>query len=216
MRVPLLGPDGAVPAPLPAVDWHASEAPLSLATYTAAALTSPMTGPQVSATVHLGEAMQPMTGSSSSTSNSMPGMDMGGTAQPSGGMPGMDGPMSMQFTVDGKTFPDTPTVEVNRADVVTLTFVNDGMLEHPMHVHGHAFTVLSTNGVPWRAGVLKDTVTVPPHGTVVVRFVADNPGVWMVHGHELHHAAAGMDFLLAYRGAPRLAQLGGSSGAVPE
>ncbi len=189
MRVPLLGPDGAVPAPLPAVDWHASEAPLSLATYTAAALTSPMTGPQVSATVHLGEAMQPMTGSSSSTSNSMPGMDMGGTAQPSGGMPGMD---------------------------VTLTFVNDGMLEHPMHVHGHAFTVLSTNGVPWRAGVLKDTVTVPPHGTVVVRFVADNPGVWMVHGHELHHAAAGMDFLLAYRGAPRLAQLGGSSGAVPE
>jgi hypothetical protein len=36
----------------------------------------------------------------------------------------------------------------------------------------------------------------PPHGTVVVRFVADNPGVWMVHCHQLHHPAGGMDFLV--------------------
>ena len=47
-------------------------------------------------------------------------------------------------------------------------------------------------------------------------FLADNPGVWMIHCHQLIHAAGGMMALLAYDGAPRLAQLGGTYGNNPD
>lgn len=215
VRVPLTSAGSGVPPTLPGADWHATDAPMALSSYVAAPLAAPMTGAPVSSTVHLGETM---TSSSSTISGmaGMPGMDMGGSSASGSATGDGMGMGSMQFTVDGKTFPDTPTVTVNPGDLVTMTFVNDGVTEHPMHVHGHAFTVVSTNGKPWSAGVMKDTVLVPPQGTVIVRFLADNPGVWMVHCHELHHAEAGMDFLIAYHGAPRLTQLGGPTGSTPE
>jgi FtsP/CotA-like multicopper oxidase with cupredoxin domain len=40
--------------------------------------------------------------------------------------------------------------------------------------------------------VKKDTVYVPPRGHVVLRFKADNEGIWMFHCHILWHQAAGM------------------------
>lgn len=44
-----------------------------------------------------------------------------------------------------------------------------------------------------RAGPLKkDTVNVPKKGYVVLRFQADNPGIWMFHCHVLFHMASGM------------------------
>jgi FtsP/CotA-like multicopper oxidase with cupredoxin domain len=54
-----------------------------------------------------------------------------------------------------------------------------------MHLHGHFFEVGQT-------GVRKDTLIVPSHGLVSVRFVADNPGDWMHHCHNIYHAEAGM------------------------
>jgi len=66
------------------------------------------------------------------------------------------------------------------------------------------------------APLYQDTVMVLPDKTTTVAFTADNPGVWMLHCHELHHAAAGMDTLLRYQGSPHLAQLGGATGNNPE
>jgi FtsP/CotA-like multicopper oxidase with cupredoxin domain len=134
------------------------------------------------------------------------------------GMSGMGGSAmgGITYTINGKAFPDTENLQVNRGDTVILTFVNQGKFVHPMHLHGHAFTPLSMNGQPWASGMLKDTVSVPPSATVVVRFTADNPGVWMIHCHELHHAAGGMDTLLVYQGVPRLANLSGPGQPAPE
>nr|MBA2682150.1 multicopper oxidase family protein [Ktedonobacteraceae bacterium] len=53
------------------------------------------------------------------------------------------------FTLDGKAFPNTPTLLVKTGQLVRLRFVNDAIGGlHPMHLHGHTFTVLTKNGHP--------------------------------------------------------------------
>ena len=88
-----------------------------------------------------------------------------------------------------------------------------------MHLHGGAFQILAQNGQPVAGLQVKDTVLVDPGQSITIGFRADNPGWWMLHVlhcHELHHAAGGLDTLLHYSGVGRLANLGGSYGNSPE
>ena len=73
-----------------------------------------------------------------------------------------------------------------------LAILNRTAFSHPIHLHGHAFRVLARDGReepgrPWR-----DTVLVAPGERVEVAFVADNPGLWMLHCHVLEHQGSGM------------------------
>lgn len=105
------------------------------------------------------------------------------------------------YTVNGRVFPHIDPVEVREGDVVKLTVVNRGFDVHPMHVHGHHVLVLSRDGVPATGTPLwLDTVDVRPGEVWEVALVADNPGIWMDHCHDLSHAAAGMMMTLAYEG----------------
>lgn len=140
---------------------------------------------------------------------------MSAMPNPRFGMPGMAG-MGTQYLINGVSFPNTQQLEVARGDLVSLTIVNRGRLEHPMHLHGGAFQVLAFNGQPVAGQLVKDTVLVDPGESITIGFRADNPGWWMLHCHELHHAAGGMDTLLYYSGIGRLAKLGGSYGNSPE
>jgi FtsP/CotA-like multicopper oxidase with cupredoxin domain len=72
---------------------------------------------------------------------------------------------------------------------VRLEFVNNTMMWHPMHLHGHTFQL---------NGPRKDTAIVLPGQTVACEFDADNPGQWMVHCHNAYHAEAGMMAVLGY------------------
>ena len=64
------------------------------------------------------------------------------------------------------------------------------MMIHPMHLHGHFFQV---------GDVVKDTVIVPPHmGEITFDFVADNPGDWFFHCHNLYHLHSGMARVFRY------------------
>jgi FtsP/CotA-like multicopper oxidase with cupredoxin domain len=65
------------------------------------------------------------------------------------------------------------------------------MMAHPMHLHGHAFQVTALSGAPL-AGAVRDTVLVPPMGSVTIAFDADNPGRWALHCHNLYHMMTGM------------------------
>lgn len=100
------------------------------------------------------------------------------------------------------------------AQPVTVDLVVNNLDDgsHPLHLHGHSFHVLSSFRAQGRDGwgsynpfeseppsatklenpVIKDTVIVPRRGHVVVRFTADNPGVWMIHCHMLVHMGTGM------------------------
>jgi FtsP/CotA-like multicopper oxidase with cupredoxin domain len=124
-------------------------------------------------------------------------------------MPGMSAVDGVSYLLDGGVFPNTPTLHVVTGDRVEITFANQGAMEHFMHLHGHFFRVLARDGAELPGRIVKDTVAVPPGHSVTISFTADNPGVWMIHCHQLLHSAGGMMALLAYDGAPRLARLGG-------
>jgi FtsP/CotA-like multicopper oxidase with cupredoxin domain len=85
-----------------------------------------------------------------------------------------------------------------------------------MHLHGHHMLVLSRNGVPVEGALWLDTVDVRPGDTWRVVFVADKPGLWMDHCHNLEHAAAGMVMHLAYRDVTSPFEIAGGHGNAPE
>ena len=86
--------------------------------------------------------------------------------------------------------------------VVDVTILNTDTGEHPFHLHGNAFWVLSTSdylGAEFAyagAWLMRDTVSVPALGWVRIRFQANNPGVWMLHCHIDWHMAAGLAVVL--------------------
>ncbi|GAE32748.1 multicopper oxidase family protein [Halalkalibacter hemicellulosilyticus] len=105
------------------------------------------------------------------------------------------------FTINDKLFPDHESYEVEEGDVVKFTIVNDTDVDHPMHLHGEFFNVISKDGIPISGSpILKDTLNVRPGETYGIVFEAKNPGIWMFHCHEFHHANAGMMAEVRYKG----------------
>jgi len=133
------------------------------------------------------------------------------------GMPGMPAsPDGVAYQMNGAVFPETGALDVRTGDIVWLTFVNQSRADHPIHLHGHLLTLVARSGSPAVGVIVKDTVVVPPGASVTVAFRADNPGWWMLHCHELYHAAGGMMMLLRYLDVPRLANLGGPYHSQPD
>jgi len=85
-----------------------------------------------------------------------------------------------------------PLITVRQGTSNILRIDNRTTWAHPMHLHGHAFRVLSVNGKSTRYREWRDTVIVEPGGAVEIGFVADNPGDWMFHCHILQHQQGGM------------------------
>ncbi|XEC96193.1 multicopper oxidase family protein [Paenibacillus tarimensis] len=128
-----------------------------------------------------------------------------------------DGKFDQLYTINGDVFPNTPMYMVKEGDLVKTTIVNRGMVDHPMHLHGHHMLVLSRNGKavsgsPWWS----DTLYVAPGETYEVAFIADNPGIWMNHCHNLEHAAVGMTMHLSYEGVWSPFEIGHATVNKPE
>jgi manganese oxidase len=94
------------------------------------------------------------------------------------------------LTINAKAFPGTAPLIVRRGDRVRLRIGNlSAMDHHPMHIHGHAFRVVETDGgrIPEAGQWPESTVLVGVGQTRTVEFVADNPGDWPLHCHMTHH-----------------------------
>jgi FtsP/CotA-like multicopper oxidase with cupredoxin domain len=85
-----------------------------------------------------------------------------------------------------------PFLTLGRGRSCVLALNNETAWHHPMHLHGHAFRVISRNDRPTRHREWQDTVLVSPREWVEIAFLADNPGDWMFHCHVLEHQAGGM------------------------
>jgi FtsP/CotA-like multicopper oxidase with cupredoxin domain len=86
-----------------------------------------------------------------------------------------------------------------------------------MRLHGHRLVVLARNGVPASGSPWwVDSLHVRPGETFDAAFVADNPGVWMDHCHNLLHAEEGMVAHLMYEGFDTPFRIGGSVANQPE
>ncbi len=103
------------------------------------------------------------------------------------------------YTVNGAADPDIPPEVVHLGDVVKFTIVNRSLVVHPWHLHGHRVLVLSRNGTPATGSPLwLDSFDVRRGDVWEVAFLADNPGIWANHCHNLAHADEGMTLHLMY------------------
>ena len=94
------------------------------------------------------------------------------------------------WTMNGKTFDPMDGIKVAFNERVRITYINETMMAHPMHLHG--MFVQLENGQPMDKLPNKHTVIVPPGQTVSVILTANNPGSWPFHCHLLFHMASGM------------------------
>jgi FtsP/CotA-like multicopper oxidase with cupredoxin domain len=97
-----------------------------------------------------------------------------------------------EWRINGEKFPDVTIAEFALGQAVIVDVRNLSPTEHPFHMHGHHFEVLSVNGEPPPYKVVADTWNVRIRDQVRLRFVADNPGDWMTHCHILPHVGGGM------------------------
>lgn len=95
------------------------------------------------------------------------------------------------WPADGHNRLPPPLALLRRGASYRFELVNPSKQFHPIHVHGHSFTVLGSNlrSLPVHHA---DTVLLAPRERVEVAFVADNPGDWMFHCHLIEHQETGM------------------------
>ncbi len=135
-----------------------------------------------------------------------------------GRLPGfMAGRPGWWWSINGPIVPHVPMYMVREGEVIVMRISNGSGEVHPMHLHGHHLVVLSRNGVasmgsPWWV----DSLDVRHGETYEVAPVADNPGIWMDHCHNLPHAAEGLMTHLMYEGVDTPFLMGPASGNEPE
>jgi FtsP/CotA-like multicopper oxidase with cupredoxin domain len=92
------------------------------------------------------------------------------------------------YTFNGKSFPATQPIVAKLGQKVRIRFMNEGMMIHPMHLHGIHMTVIAKDGwavpAPWKC----DTLNVAPGERWDVIVNCNNPGTWAFHCHILPHA----------------------------
>ncbi|MBL4793343.1 copper resistance system multicopper oxidase [Citromicrobium bathyomarinum] len=106
------------------------------------------------------------------------------------------------WSFDGKKFTavtDDP-IRFGYDERVRVKLVNDTMMAHPIHLHGHFFELV--NGADHMHQPLKHTVIVQPGGTATFDLTANEPGDWAFHCHLLYHMHAGMMQVVTVRPFP--------------
>jgi FtsP/CotA-like multicopper oxidase with cupredoxin domain len=121
------------------------------------------------------------------------------------------------WSINGRLFPHVPMYVVREGDVVLIHIANHSGEVHPMHLHGHHEVVLARNGVPATGSPWwVDSLNVLPGESYDIAFLANNPGIWMDHCHNLKHAAQGMIAHLMYEGFDTPYRIAGPADNQPE
>lgn len=94
------------------------------------------------------------------------------------------------WTINGRKSGDAEPLKLRYGERVKLTFVNESMMAHPMHLHG--MFVQLVNGQPAERLPNKHVVNVAPGSSYSVLLTANEPGEWAFHCHLLYHMSAGM------------------------
>lgn len=102
------------------------------------------------------------------------------------------------WSINGMTLNEQDKILIRKGENVRFVLNNKTMMHHPMHLHGHFFRVLNDHG---EYSPLKHTVDVPPLGTVVIEFEANEDKDWFFHCHVLYHMKSGMSRIVSYEGS---------------
>ena len=98
-----------------------------------------------------------------------------------------------KWSFDGLTAEEAGPLKVKRGETIRVKLVNNTMMHHPIHFHGHFFRLVTPGEPDPATAPLKHTVDVPPMSTRLIEFTADEgDGDWLLHCHLLYHHTAGM------------------------
>jgi CopA family copper-resistance protein len=94
------------------------------------------------------------------------------------------------WSFDGKEYTkDMEPIRFNYGERLRFTWVNDTMMEHPLHLHGMFMELDNGQGANKPR---KHTVILKPGEKLSVEITADAPGLWAFHCHVLYHMEVGM------------------------
>ena len=91
------------------------------------------------------------------------------------------------LSLNGKSFPATEPLVLNQGEWDSITYYNEGLTSHPMHLHQFPQLVYAKDGIPLDQPYYVDTLNVAPGERYTVLMRADDPGVWVWHCHILNH-----------------------------
>jgi len=92
------------------------------------------------------------------------------------------------LSLNGKSFPATAPIVAKNGDYLLVHYMNEGVMAHPMHLHGLIQRVIAKDGIPLEFPYDADTINVAPGERYTVLVQASEPGVWAWHCHILPHA----------------------------
>lgn len=98
-----------------------------------------------------------------------------------------DGPIG-GFTINGKGFPATQPIVAKQGEKVLVRYMNEGLMIHPMHLHGMPMTVIAQDGYLLPQPYMCDTLNIAPGQRFEALIDATELGVWAFHCHILSHA----------------------------
>ncbi len=158
--------------------------------------------------------------------NNLDGMDMGNMQGMDMGMPGefnynmlrslhpttLDStllPREVKLTLTGnmlryvwsfdfKTLSVADKIIIRKGERVRFVLTNNTMMRHPLHLHGHFFRFINSQG---DYSPLKHTFDIKPMETVTIEFEANEEKDWFFHCHILYHMMAGMARIVSYEGS---------------
>lgn len=98
------------------------------------------------------------------------------------------------LSLNGKSFPATDPIVATEGDWIRMTYFNEGLQAHPMHLHGFEQIVIAKDGEPLDQPYAADTILVAPGERYTAIFHADRVGTWVWHCHIINHveSSAGM------------------------
>nr|WP_263858110.1 multicopper oxidase family protein [Waterburya agarophytonicola] len=107
---------------------------------------------------------------------------------------GMSPAVGMAFLINGEPYNhDVIHTQVKLNTIEDWELINTGVMDHPFHIHGNAFQIISRNGQPESLLALRDTVLVKRGETVRIRIpFRDFAGKTVYHCHVLDHEDLGM------------------------
>jgi FtsP/CotA-like multicopper oxidase with cupredoxin domain len=107
-----------------------------------------------------------------------------------------------QFLLNGKAGDAIVPLEIAPGERIRVRLVNAGSLPHAIHLHGHSFKIIATDGnpVPPLAQLVKDTVLIGPAERYDLEVEGTNAGIWMFHCHMPNHQDNGMMTAMVYDG----------------
>ena len=97
-------------------------------------------------------------------------------------------PYKWSILTDGQSSSAT----VQEGQRLRMVMHNRAMMPHPMHIHGHTWSL------PGSGGLRKDTVLLRGGETIIADLIAENPGEWAFHCHNAYHMETGMFSSLRY------------------